>query len=440
MLDLSFRHVPRLIVCAALLLALVPSLPAQQPLSLAEADARAQTLFQQCGRTGMILVVVRNHELLIKGYGTAAPATELKPAANSLIRLGSLSKLFTTDLLARLVADGKVALTDPLQRYAPNGIHVPTGNNGPPITLLNLATHTSGLPREVGPHPAKAPHYTFPDYKFRWDWLPKQKLITPPGTAALYSNIGFDLLADALASAAGKSYPQLLHERLLQPLGLWETTFFPTPGQCGRLLLPTRNQDLCTATDASPNGGLYTTPADMAKFLQYLLRIPGVPAPPAAELAIHLNPDQLKSVQGLNHAGEPTGIGLAWVQLGDPNTPSAILQKTGGGAGFYNYIALNPQRQTGIFLSVTDSDRDSQVDFLPESNNLLAALANVPPISPKARKHPPPARALDSRERPGLQVPSPAAPQTPSSGAPQVPASAPPQVPSPAAPQVPMRN
>jgi len=403
MLALSSRLLPRLIVCAALLLA--PAFAAQQPLSLAEADARAQTLFQQCGRTGMVLVVVRNHELLIKGYGQAAPASRIKPAADSLIRLGSLSKLFITDLLAQLVADGKVALTDPLQRYAPTGITVPTGNCGTPITLLNLATHTAGLPREVGPSPAKAPHYTFPDYKSRWTWLPKQKLITTPGVAALYSNIGFDLLADALASAAGKSYPQLLHERLLQPLGLWETTFFPTPSQCARLLQPSLNQDLCTATDASPNGGLYSTPADIAKFLQYLLRVPGASAPPAAELAIHLNPDQLESVQGLNHAGEPTGIGLAWVQLGDPNTPSTILQKTGGGAGFYNYIALIPQRQTGIFLTITDNDRDSQIDLLPETNRLLAALANVPPISPKAHKHRPPAHAHDSHERPAPQAP-----------------------------------
>jgi len=395
MLAFASHPFPRLLLGAAFLLA--PALAAQQPLSLAEAEARAQTLFQQTGRTGMVLVVVRNHELLIKGYGLAAPASQSKPAANSLIRLGSLSKLFITDLLAQLVADGKVSLTDPLQRYAPSGARVPTGPNGAPITLLNLATHTAGLPREVGPPPAKAPHYTFPDQKSRWAWLPNQKLITNPGEAALYSNIGFDLLADALASATAKPYPQLLHERLLQPVGLWETTFFPSPAQCARLLQPTLNQDLCTATDASPNGGLYSTPADMAKFLQYLLRIPGSPAPPAGELAIHLNPDQLQSVQGLNHAGEPTGIGLAWLQLGDPNTPSAILQKTGGGAGFYNYIALIPQRQTGIFLTITDSDRDSQIDLLPETNKLLAALANVPPISLKPRKHHPPARALDSR-------------------------------------------
>src|ERR1039458_5850125 len=83
-------------------------------------------------------------------------------------------------------------------------------------------------------------------------------------------------------------------------------------------------------------------------------------------------PAQLKSVQGLSHAGDPTGIGLGWIQLGDPDSPSALMEKTGGGAGFETYVALSPKRQTGIFLAFTDGKGSAHIDFFHEANKLLA--------------------------------------------------------------------
>jgi D-alanyl-D-alanine-carboxypeptidase/D-alanyl-D-alanine-endopeptidase len=126
----------------------------------------------------------------------------------------------------------------------------------------------------------------------------------------------------------------------------------------------------------------------MVKLLKYLLHIPGSLAQPAAALSVYLDPAKLKSVQGLSHAGDPTGIGLGWVQLGDPATPSMLMQKTGGGAGFVTYIALSPSRQTGIFLAATWGKGDGQIDLFHEANNLLAALANVPPLPPNTRPAP----------------------------------------------------
>jgi D-alanyl-D-alanine-carboxypeptidase/D-alanyl-D-alanine-endopeptidase len=382
---ISNRTVARLVF--ALALALPLSIRAQQPLPLAEADQRAAELFQQSGFTGMVMVIVRNGEVSIKGYGETYPGSGVRPDADSLLRLCSVSKVFTTDLLLKQVAEGKVSLDDPLQRFAPHGKLVPSGPAGQRITLLDLATHTSGLPREVSSYPKHTPHFTFPDKDFRWNWLPAQHLKSAPGTAAFYSNIGFDLLGDALASATHKSYAQLLSEQLLRPLALYSTTLVPSQQQCARLLRGNRDEGPCTDTQPSgPSGGLYSTPADMARFLGYLLRAPGYPAPPADDLAVHLTPAQLKTMDGLNHAGDPTGIGLAWIQLGDPATPSAIIEKTGGGAGFSTYLALSPSRQTGIFVAVTDGEKGWRIDLFHETNDLLAALANVPPLPPKAPK------------------------------------------------------
>lgn len=372
------------------------SLNAQQSLTLANADARGAYIYSHAAVTGMELVVVRNHELWMKGYGETYPGSRQTPDAHSLVRLCSISKVFTTDLLIQLNEAGKIRLSDPLQRFAPAGVMVPRRAGAQPITLLDLATHTSGLPREVGPYPANLPHFTFPDHAYRWAWLrswpPKRRLITPPGTAALYSNVGFDFLGDALASAAGMSYTKLLNDRIIHPLNLRDTTLTPDPGQCARLLRGTGDQGPCTNTEASgPSGGVYSTAADMGRMMQSLLQIPGIPPQPQAPMDVYLKPSQLRSMQGLSHAGDPTGIGLAWIQIGDG--PSAVVEKTGGGAGFVTYLALIPKRQTGIFIALTYGIGEGQIDFYHEANTLLADLAGVPSVPPQVHK----THALDKR-------------------------------------------
>jgi D-alanyl-D-alanine-carboxypeptidase/D-alanyl-D-alanine-endopeptidase len=256
---------------------------------------------------------------------------------------------------------------------------------GHPITLADLATHTSGLPREVGRAPRGTPHFTFPDYDFRWRWLPKQVLKTVPGTAALYSNVGFDLLGDALEKAAHEPYAKLLAERTTRPLGMKETGFTPTAAQCLRLLLGAHDEGLCTDTQTSAgSAGVYSTATDMAVWLKYLLGTgaPSIPAQNPAAQAVYLQPGDLVSEQGLDHAGTPTGIGLGWLHLLAPDDPRAIVEKTGGGAGFLTYIALNQSRHTGIFLALTDGAIETHLNVFKQANNLLLALDGFPPLPP----------------------------------------------------------
>jgi D-alanyl-D-alanine-carboxypeptidase/D-alanyl-D-alanine-endopeptidase len=381
------RTATRVFLSGMLLIASAAWMDAQQPLSLAEAELRGAAIFEQSAVTGMVLVVVRNHEVMMKNYGETFPGSGDRPKSNSLIRLCSISKVFAGELLMELTNEGKVTLNDPLQRFATPKAIVPEGAGGTPITLRDLATHTSGLPREVSSYPANTPHFTFPDQAFRWTWLPKQRLITRPGTAALYSNVGFDLLGDALASAANKTYAQLLYERIVRPLGLRDTTLTPSMEQCARLLRGTGDEGPCTDTQASgASGGVYSTSADMVRVLQYLLHIPGATAQVGPAITVYLKPAQLKSVQGLSHAGDPTGIGMGWIQLGDSDGPSALMEKTGGGAGFETYVALSLKRQAGIFLAVTEGKGRAHVDLFHEANNLLAALADVPPLPPKVHQ------------------------------------------------------
>ena len=354
-------------------------------------------MFEDAASTGMVVVLVRDKEVLIQTYGETALGSGKPPTADSTLRLCSLSKLFTADLLVKLTLDGTVSLAAPLQSLAPPHVLVPSrtrrGKADRGITLTDLATHTAGLPREVGAAPRGTPHFTFPDYAYRWRWLPRQILRSSPGRAALYSNVGFDLLGDALQTASGKPYATLLAERTTTPLGLRDTTFTPTPNQCARLLLGSDDEGPCTDTQATAgSSGLYSTANDMVRWLRYLLGLPGVPAhqDPSAQ-AIYLLPANLASVSGLDHAGSPSGIGLAWMHLGAAGDPVEVLEKTGGGAGFSTYIALNPAHHAGIFVAATDGPGESHKNLFQSANDLLMFISGLPPLPSGVKTKPRPA-------------------------------------------------
>ena len=371
---------------------------------LQSADALGAELFQHAGSTGMVLVVVRNDQVFFKGYGETAPNSRQVPTANSVVRLCSLTKIFTTDLLAKLVNDKSVALDDPLQRYAPP--HAVLPRRVQPITLLNLATHTSGLPRELGNAPAGTPHFTYPDYGTRWHWVPGQHLRSVPGSEALYSNVGFDLLGDALQSAAHKPFAAALAERTLKPLRMYQTTYFPNASQCAQLLISARDEGPCTSTEESEgSSGLYSTSADVAIWLKYLLGTgaPEIPTQDSAAQGIYILSSNLNSEKGLDHAGVPMGVGLGWLHLLPYNDPSHIVQKTGGGAGFSTYIAINQARHTAIFVAATEGSRVSHFNLFKGANDVLLTLAGLPPfpvdrpktiVKPDRRRHARQVRAI----------------------------------------------
>ena len=348
---------------------------------LKEAETLGADLYTNSNATGLVLVVVRGKQMYFHSYGEAVPGSNRAPSMDSEVRLCSLTKIFTTDLLTKFVADGKVRLDDPLKKFAPNGAVVPEKDGA--ITLEDLATHTAGLEREIGTAPRRTPHFSYPDYETRWHWLASTELKFTPGTKAFYSNVGFDLLSDALAEASHTPYPKLLETRTLAPLKMWDTTFFPNPRQCERLMTGAREEGPCTITaNTEGSGGLYSTPADMVKFLSYLV---GAGSPAQAESArdVYLMPSSLKGQYGLDHAGRPSGIGLGWMHLGANGDISHVIEKTGGGGGFTTYIAIHPASHTAVFVAMTEGRAGGWkpgFNLFKASNNGLLALAGLPPL------------------------------------------------------------
>jgi D-alanyl-D-alanine-carboxypeptidase/D-alanyl-D-alanine-endopeptidase len=390
---MSQAKFPRVPIALLLVLSFTTALaqaPPPAPLpDVQSMNSLGADLFQQSGSTGMVLVVVRDNQVFFRGYGETAPDSHQLPTQDSLLRLCSLTKIFTTDVLTKLVVSKTVRLDDTLERYAPPGKVVPKRVR--PITLTELATHTSGLPRELGNAPRNTAHFTFPDYRTRWRWLPHQRLLSAPGTTALYSNVAFDFLSDALQAAAHRQYAGLLAELTLNPLHMQQTTFFPSAQQCGQLLIGAHDGGPCTATEATAgSSGLYSTASDMTTWLKYLLRTggPDISAQDVSAQGVYVLPSNLVGEKGLDHAGEPTGVGLGWIHILPADSPSHIIEKTGGGAGFETYIAINHFRHTAIFLAATDGSIDTHVNLFNAGNNFLLAVAGLPPLPPPPPKPP----------------------------------------------------
>jgi len=163
------------------------------------------------------------------------------------------------------------------------------------------------------------------------------------------------------------------------------TTFFPNAEQCRHLLVSAHEDGPCTATEATAgSSGLYSTAADMAIWLKYLLRTgrPGIPAQNASAQAVYILPSNLVSQKGLDHAGEPTGVGLGWIHILSIDSPSHILEKTGGGAGYETYIAINHSRRSAIFLAATDGSFYTHLNLFNAANKLLLAVAGLPSLPP----------------------------------------------------------
>ena len=192
---------------------------------------------------------------------------------------------------------------------------MPVQQVGPrPITLLDLATYSAGMPRDMGDAPAGRAQRTWPTRAERWRWLAGNPLRWAPGTVAAYSNVGFDLIADALEEATGQLYPALLRDRVTAPAGMTDTTATPTPEQCARLMIGTGlgGAGACVDTTATAaSGGLYSTGNDMLLWLRRNMQDPDGTL--ALSHAVYRQRQAMAAAIGFDDAAPMSGLGLGWV-------------------------------------------------------------------------------------------------------------------------------
>ena len=272
-------------------------------------------------------------------YGEVARGSGRRPQPNTEFEIGSITKVFTTTLLALYAHRHVVKLDAPLQSYVPRGITVP-GFAGRQITLAELATHTSGLPRQPQP---RADSYT-PAEMFAF--LGAYRLPRAPGSEFEYSNLGVALLAHALAKAANTPWETLVERDITSKLGMPDTRLKLDGEQRARLATgynragPAR-ENLSTWPAFNGAGALFSTVNDLMRFLAW------------NEGEMHSDLDALlddlhKPRFALRRLG--AAMGLAWHILPMGTSGSSIVWKDGGTRGYSSYIGFVPGAKSGIVL------------------------------------------------------------------------------------------
>jgi D-alanyl-D-alanine-carboxypeptidase/D-alanyl-D-alanine-endopeptidase len=325
---------------------------------------------------------VRNGQTAVAGFGEIADGSGKAPDGRTMLRIGSITKAFTGQVLADLVAKGTVKFTDRLQDRLGWPVKVPE-RSGRQIRLIELATHTSGLPREVErlAGPPGDPFVTLTQDAYI-KGLQTDPLLFPPGTGGLYSNFAFDLLAAALANAAARPYDALLKESVLDPAGLRDTVLVLREGDTPRLMQghnfdgkPMPNVK-ATAVMAGASS-LYSTPNDILRWLAWHLdRF----SPQGAELrlldhAAYVPRDGLNPAAGFDEAGHMDAMGLGWVIMAPKGDRPLILQKAGGLQGIFTYAAFAPTRGVGVFVAINQFNVGAFAAMAAAANGLIEQLA-----------------------------------------------------------------
>lgn len=277
----------------------------------------------------------------------------------SVFELGSINKTFTGTLLALAVRRGEVSLDDPVADWLPDSVTVPS-RDGRAITLLDLATHRSGLPSLPTNYIPGDLGDPYADYTLEvlYHFLSTYELPREPGAEAEYSNLGFGLLGHALARAAGTTYRELLRARVLDPLGMHSTAYASEPayeraGLAERMTRPhSRGEPVpaWTVTEAMAGaGGLRSTMADMLKYLAANL------GPPQTELERAMRDAHEARLPFDDGPRESSEIGLAWRTLPVPGPDGGrrIIEHGGNSAGSSARIAFDPDRSVG-FVRLTN--------------------------------------------------------------------------------------
>lgn len=292
---------------------------------------------------GIVVGLIDPSGRRVVSYGALAKNDPRPLNGDTLFEIGSTTKVFTSLLLADSVQRGEVALSDPVAKFLPATVKLPE-RDGKQITLQDLATHTSGLPRLPTNMNPKDPGNPYADYTIAqlYEYLATATL--SPGARYDYSNLGAGLLGHVLALRAGMSYEALVTKRILQPLGMKSTAITLTDSLRKRLatghdpsLAPTKNWDLPTFAGA---GALRSDANDLLAFLAAELGFTKTPLAPA--MATQLKPRIATGIPSLD-------IALAW-HIMTTQSGAELVWHNGGTGGYRSFIGFDPKKKIGVVV------------------------------------------------------------------------------------------
>ncbi len=300
---------------------------------------------------GIVVGIIDEKGTRIISHGTLSRTDSTAVDGDTIFEIGSISKVFTTELLAEMVTRGEVKLDDPVSKFLPVSVKVPE-RNGRKITLLELATQHSGLPRLPDDFTPADGGNPYADYTVEqmYAFLSGHTLTRDIGAKYEYSNLGMGLLGHALALKAGKSYEALVIERLCAPLGMTHTSISLSTAAKKKLATghskmgkAVSNWDIPTLAGA---GALRSSVNDMLKFVSANMKLDNAKLKEAFEMSQTARRD----------VGSGTKIGLGWhiyTRYG-----AEIIWHNGGTGGYRSFIGFDRKNQRGVVV-LTNSENDS---------------------------------------------------------------------------------
>lgn len=310
-------------------------------------DAEILTILQQRvdqykKSVGIVVGVINEDGSRVISYGRLSQESDRKPDGDTVFEIGSITKVFTAILLADMVERGEVKLDDPISKFLPQSVKVPT-RNGKEITLRDLATHTSGLPRLPSNFAPKDANNPYADYTVEqmYAFLSNYTLSRDIGVKYEYSNYGAGLLGHILALKAGTDYETLVKTRICDQLTMRSTRIQLPPDLRARLatghdgdLKVAANWDIPTLAGA---GALRSTVNDLLKFLAANLGLTKTALFPALE----------KTHLAQQNAGAPgVEVGLGWHIYNKHG--AQIVWHNGGTGGYHSFIGFDKKKRLGV--------------------------------------------------------------------------------------------
>src|ERR1041384_2652023 len=304
---------------------------------------------------GIVVGLIDDKGSHIVAYGKPALDSTQSVNGDSVFEIGSVTKTFTATLLADMVERSELNLDDPISKFLPASVKAPT-HDGKEITLRQLSSQVSGLPRMPSNFSPKDQSNPYADYSVEqmYAFISSYTLTRDPGAQYGYSNLGVGLLGHILALRSRMDYETLVRTRVLQPLKMNDTAIEFTPGMRARLatghnqtLKPVANWDIPTLAGA---GALRSTVNDMLKYVAANLGLTKTPLAAAMQ----------KTHQPQHETGTADlEVGLGWHIL--KKFDAEIVWDNGGGRGNSPICGVCKKERRGrgfVILSNSTNDID----------------------------------------------------------------------------------
>lgn len=323
----------------------------RQALKLLEIWLDAQRDFDRI--PGLSVAVVHDQEVVWKrAFGFANLEQKIPARTDTQYSICSISKLFTSIAVMQQRDAGKLRLDDPVAKHLPWFNIKKSDPHSPEITIEGLLTHSSGLPRESAFPYWTAPDFTFPAREQIIEKLKSQETYFAAETYHQYSNLGLTLAGEVAAARAGQPYADYVRERILQPLGLKDTS--PEMPSGGKLATAyssiQRNGERhvvtpFTAQGIAPAAGFASTAEDLARFASWQFRV--LARKSGTEVLATNTLREMQRVHWMDpDFGTPWGLGFAIWRQND----KTFVGHGGSCPGFVSQLTMVPPERVAVIV------------------------------------------------------------------------------------------